>query len=848
MNGVLLPYLPTALWALASGLTVCLVGVSALFYWHYKRSLAAVCEEGADLPTLRAEKEQLRADVKRIKEEEKQAKGELLRLEADLKLQAVLFAALTKLESDILKREEENQALRREVGELEHQRGLLTETRVNLEQTLNGLRKQIEDISIDLGGKNSQLVAIQGEIHSIKSKLEQARLIIANAFKIQTEVSDLKQLKLQLEGELPNLEDKTRQAKQDEQEASRCRDKVRNDIAQAQVMLELLQQDTRKSQQDKEALEYRLAYLTASATGIEAELQKIQIKFEQAHQKEQEAKTRLEDVHSDLSKAQGLVDLLQKDCRTLQQDKESVQDRLANLIAFAAGKENELKQLASATDTHREDSEIARKAAEQNKAEAEKERQNLAALKQKLEGKKEELRELDGLERRKVELENEINKLEKLANDLKDPQPSAYADLLGKVPSCFKGDEFQAGAATEDSENTVLEHLQNSLRKEGFRFHPRVVNAFHTALKCHDINPLTVLAGVSGTGKTLLPKYYARLMGMHCLVVAVQPRWDSPQDLFGFYNYLERQYKATDLSRALVRMDRFNYKDDVFTDYNGNVRDKMLLVLMDEMNLARTEYYFSEFLSKLELRRDVKNPYDNVADRSKAEIELEAGPLATRQFRLWVSENVLFVGTMNEDETTQTLSDKVLDRANVLRFGKPDKTIGVNIVALQHGVEQEPLPAQAENGGTNPPEQKHFLPENVWRRWRHEYQGNEGWASDVEKWIAELNDAMEGVDRPFGHRVHRAMVQYVANYPTAGIDSAFKLAFADQMEQKILPKLRGLDMFNKARANQCLDSLQTIVGRLGDGELSKAFGEARDQSNELGMFQWKGVSRVVDND
>ena len=102
-------------------------------------------------------------------------------------------------------------------------------------------------------------------------------------------------------------------------------------------------------------------------------------------------------------------------------------------------------------------------------------------------------------------------------------------------------------------------------------------------------------------------------------------------------------------------------------------QNRMLLVLLDEMNLARTEYYFSEFLSKLELRRLVKDA-DKPVDRKDAEIELDVGPGKGVRFPLWVGPNVLFVGTMNEDETTQTLSDKVLDRSNVLRFGKPSDT------------------------------------------------------------------------------------------------------------------------------------------------------------------------------
>ena len=229
------------------------------------------------------------------------------------------------------------------------------------------------------------------------------------------------------------------------------------------------------------------------------------------------------------------------------------------------------------------------------------------------------------------------------AGDVKDVLDS-YSDLL-KVPSvCLDKASFPKGKRDGDEEWEVLEKLRAELRKDELKFPDRTIDAFHTSLKCHDINPLTVLAGVSGTGKTLLPTYYAGIMGMHSLVMAVQPRWDSPQDMFGFYNYIEKQYKATELSRALILMDPYKDQRQALNNLNGDwTRDRMLLVLLDEMNLARTEYYFSEFLSKLELRRLVKNP-ESPTDRERAEIELDSGPSKDMRFRFWVGRNVLFVG------------------------------------------------------------------------------------------------------------------------------------------------------------------------------------------------------------
>ncbi len=90
-------------------------------------------------------------------------------------------------------------------------------------------------------------------------------------------------------------------------------------------------------------------------------------------------------------------------------------------------------------------------------------------------------------------------------------------------------------------------------RSKGLAFPQRVIHAFHTSLKVQDISALVILAGISGTGKSELPQRYADYIGAQLLTLAVQPRWDSPQDLQGFYNYVEKKFKPTDLMRGLYQ-------------------------------------------------------------------------------------------------------------------------------------------------------------------------------------------------------------------------------------------------------------------------------------------------------
>ena len=275
-------------------------------------------------------------------------------------------------------------------------------------------------------------------------------------------------------------------------------------------------------------------------------------------------------------------------------------------------------------------------------------------------------------------------------------------------------------------------------------------------------------------------------------------------------------------------MDPYHYNDDGFrVGDNQWAQERLLLILMDEMNLARTEYYFSDFLSRLELRRTISNP-DNPDKRSEAEIELDAGPSEYR-FRLWVPENILFVGTMNEDETTQALSDKVLDRSNVMRFGMPD---------------EKSLPT---DDNVKLDDSSDFMPYEVWRSWQQPMINDSNVTEQVNAWLSQINLALNNVGRPFGYRLQKAIHKYVANYPLVEEGERYKIAFADQIEYKIMPRLRGLDMNDNA-ADQCLEGIGNIVSELDDRQLYSSFQNASQQSRQMGLFQWQGITRPVGGD
>ena len=425
-------------------------------------------------------------------------------------------------------------------------------------------------------------------------------------------------------------------------------------------------------------------------------------------------------------------------------------------------------------------------------------------------------------------LENRLNSLKQEEDSLKRSVAKMKESLDGT------SDSIEAYSSLLEAPQSLIKHLSQPQKKfeeenielnnfyawlkdgNGYNFDMRVIKAFHTSLKIQKSNPLTVLAGISGTGKTLLPVKYAEYFGIYNLVIPVQPRWDSHQDLVGFYNYLEKRYMPTELSRSLVQFDKYCKKNK----YNSAFDSEMMLVLLDEMNLARTEYYFSEFLSKLEMRRLESEPDHN--ENAKVKIDDKFGSI-------WVPYNVLFVGTMNEDESTQTLSDKVLDRANVMRFGKPSS---VNV-------------ASSFNVGS----EIHSHPRmnyEVWKKWYKDKDylrtSQSELYSDFTKDLDEINESLEKIGKPFGYRVRDSIIDYISNYP---VDSGnevedYKSAMADQLEQKIFPKLRGLDLASD-KVNLCLTTISRKLESY-DHEMSEQFNRVSNINNTE-MFLWKGMSR-----
>jgi hypothetical protein len=257
----------------------------------------------------------------------------------------------------------------------------------------------------------------------------------------------------------------------------------------------------------------------------------------------------------------------------------------------------------------------------------------------------------------------------------------------------------------------AVSYIQAYLVGKDILYPRHIVENYLTLLRTKD---LIILAGDSGSGKTNLVKSFAKAVGGKSIIVPVKPNWTSSEDLLGYYNPLEKKYLATPFLEALIEAQQ-NPEIPYF-------------ICLDEMNLARVEYYFADFLSLLETRdedpaislyaedesshvlselkavvdliQSTKDKYsqDGVVNfiellkdeqlngqlrlafgfsdkdsliKYHSEIRRMLSAVMTMPSSIKMPANVHIIGAINIDETTHYLSPKILDRAHIMRFESP---------------------------------------------------------------------------------------------------------------------------------------------------------------------------------
>ncbi len=173
----------------------------------------------------------------------------------------------------------------------------------------------------------------------------------------------------------------------------------------------------------------------------------------------------------------------------------------------------------------------------------------------------------------------------------------------------------------------------------GLYYTPEIVRRFVAGMAA---SKLLILEGISGTGKTSLPYSFSRYMDNPATIISVQPSFRDRSELLGYFNEFSKKFNETEFLRAL---------------YEANYNQTPTLIVLDEMNLARIEYYFAEMLSVLEMPSKDEWILDLVPTAWKGD------PYKMDNGKIHVADSTWFIGTANNDDSTFTITDKVYDRA-----------------------------------------------------------------------------------------------------------------------------------------------------------------------------------------
>lgn len=168
---------------------------------------------------------------------------------------------------------------------------------------------------------------------------------------------------------------------------------------------------------------------------------------------------------------------------------------------------------------------------------------------------------------------------------------------------------------------------------------PKMIRLFISALAS---TKLVILQGISGTGKTSLAYAWGKFLKHDSCIASVQPSWRDRTELFGYFNEFTKRFNETEV---LKEMYIAGYTDDIYT------------VILDEMNISRVEYYFAEMLSILEMPNKSEWIVEIVPSAWKSD------PIHLKEGKLQIPANMWYIGTINNDDSTFMVTDKVYDRA-----------------------------------------------------------------------------------------------------------------------------------------------------------------------------------------
>ena len=300
-----------------------------------------------------------------------------------------------------------------------------------------------------------------------------------------------------------------------------------------------------------------------------------------------------------------------------------------------------------------------------------------------------------------------------------------------------------------------IDNIKKYIEGKGFTYSGDLIENFYLSLKS---KPFVILAGTSGTGKTRLVRLFAEAIGAtkdngRYKLVSVRPDWSDSSDLFGHVN-LQGEF----VPGAIIDFIK-TASDDLEHPY---------FLCLDEMNLARVEYYLSDFLSVIETRKWAD-------DRIQTDI-ITLDKAADEEYpELSLPENLYVVGTVNMDETTFPFSKKVLDRANTIEFSYVD---------LVPAFEDEVTDCKAIE------ENNEFLKTQYITLNSDIDKTEREFVKKISTELQAINEILQEANAHVGYRVRDEIVFYMLNNEKAKLLDETE-ALDNEIMQKILPRIQG---------------------------------------------------------
>ena len=216
---------------------------------------------------------------------------------------------------------------------------------------------------------------------------------------------------------------------------------------------------------------------------------------------------------------------------------------------------------------------------------------------------------------------------------------------LSHVDNEYNGKDMSIPEVPDLTLAQVCENFRNFAASQMGLYY--TINTVRQVIAGIGAGKIVILEGISGTGKTSMPYALGKFFKNDANICSVQPNWKDRSELLGYYNEFTKKFNESEFLRAL---------------YTSIYRKDVNIIVLDEMNLARVEYYFAEFLSTLEMPNPNEWNVEIIGSRDQRD------PKHFKDGKLKIPQNVIFFGTANNDDSTFTISDKVYDRAVCLFF------------------------------------------------------------------------------------------------------------------------------------------------------------------------------------